>query len=353
MSRDSVRDAAFEAVTDGIVVLTGAGTVADCNPAAATALGVDRAAAVGRPLSAVAPDLAAEVDDATSEDRDGAGSDGAPAGRVVDPVGEDDRTYEVRVSPFERDGEAGRVVELRDVTERRLHRRRLSVLNRVIRHDLRNAMNVVLGYVEVVEDRLETGDAAADDPGGDRPQPDGATPTERIREAATTMLDLSSRIREVEATLDATESTETTLDVVGLVETLAGSLTLEHPRAAVSVDAPESAWVAATDVVDSAFDNLLENAVVHNHRERPTVEVTVRREGDRVAVTVADDGPGISRQELDSLRSPGETQLTHSSGVGLWQVVWLVEESGGDVAFDVDDAGTAVTVRLPAAAPPE
>ena len=346
MSRRSLREAAFETLSDGVVVLDEEGTVLDCNSAATAVLGVDAAGAVGRSLDAVAPDLAARVADAAT----GGPDDDAAAGTVVEAAGDERRTYGVEVAAFEHDGDARRAVTLRDVTERRRHRRRLSVLNRVLRHDLRNEMNVVLGYVEAIEGRLGDADAAtpAD---GDRSEDDRVSPTERIREATTAMLDLSDEIREVEATLDAGESA--TLDVVGLVEALADSLSLEHPRAAVAVDAPESAWVTAVDIVDSAFEELLENAVVHNHRDRPTVEVTVRREGDRVAVTVADDGPGISQQEIDTFRSDGETQLTHSSGFGLWQVVWLVGESGGDVSFDVDESGTAVTVRLPAAEPPQ
>ncbi|WP_435063976.1 sensor histidine kinase [Halobaculum sp. EA56] len=410
MNRASLRDAAVETSSDGVVVVGDDGTVLDCNPAAGRALGVEPEDAVGEPLPRVAPDLAATVDGgeegpdpgprgdpasdgsrAVDDDADPR-AEGAVVGSIVESGDGGDRQYEVRVSRFDADGRSGRILSLRDVTDRRRHRRRLGVLNRVLRHDLRNGMNVILGYAEMLEERRDAGDGrpgpsaplgdtVVTDPtetpdgfeGNRPPKPSGSgepgapaprggpaagragapDPVERIREAATELLDLAEQIREVEATVDATDAARTALDAVGLLSALTESLEREYPHADVTFEAPDTAWISAVDIVDSAFDNLLENAVVHSHREHPSVEVTVRREGERVAVTVADDGPGIPEQELATFRADGETQLTHSSGFGLWLVVWLVEESGGSVDFDVDETGTAVTVRLPAADPPE
>ena len=121
----------------------------------------------------------------------------------------------------------------------------------------------------------------------------------------------------------------------------------------ITVDAPDAAWITATGLVDTVFENLLENAIEHSHRERPVIEVSVEDSGEFVAVTVADDGPGIPGQELRTFQSESETAVTHSSGLGLWLVVWITESSGGRVSFDVDETGTAVTVEFPAADPPE
>ena len=80
--------------------------------------------------------------------------------------------------------------------------------------------------------------------------------------------------------------------------------------------------------MDHGDGDLLENVVSHNHRRQPSVDVTIPAVDGYVAVTVAEDGPGIPQQELATFRAGGETAATHSSGLGLWLVVWVTEESG-------------------------
>ncbi|QZX99618.1 sensor histidine kinase [Halobaculum rubrum] len=377
-SRAAAASVAVDAATEGVIVVDGDGAVVACNPAAADALGCTRESAVGGPISAVDSDLAALIDDSIADSgrsaavnaseparlltEDAVGGTGAAgtaeasgAARrrthLTDATGEGNLHYEVHVSSFDRPELHGRVITLRDVTDRHRLRRRIGVLNRLLRHDLRNEMNVVLGYVERIDERLRE-QAGQGDPSGE----DGvAVALDRITGAAETMLDRAETVRHIEATLDVEESAQTRLDVVGLVRAQVDGLELAYRSVEpqVTVDAPDAAWITTTGLVDTVFDNLLENAVEHSHRERPTIEITVTESADRVAVTVADDGPGIPSQELRTFRTEAETAVTHSSGLGLWLVVWITEASGGRVSFDVDETGTAVTVEFPAADPPE
>ncbi|MFC7068296.1 histidine kinase N-terminal 7TM domain-containing protein [Halobaculum lipolyticum] len=366
-ARAFARDTAVTESMEGVLVLTDDGVVTDCNPAAAAAIGVDRDEALGRPFEGVAPGVAEAARAVVDHDGSGGiafgggrsvGSADSP-GRITRSVDGDKRHYDVSVSDFSRRGLSGRIVTLRDVTDRHRHRRRVGVLNRILRHDLRNEMNVVMGYAEVLESELDrardgTVPPADGDPGVAANGGDGTEAVERIRESADELLDLSDTVREVGATLDAEGSTTTRLDVAALVRTQADGLEFRSPTPRVTVDSPDEAWVTASDLIDAVFENLLENAVEHSHRETPSVDVTVAVDDadGTVAVTVADDGPGIPQQELATFRADGETALTHSSGLGLWLVIWIVEESGGEVTFDVDETGTAVTVRLPGAEPP-
>jgi len=402
-SRDAAasvaREVAVDAASDGVIVVDGDDTVVVCNPAAADAVGHTRGAAVGEPIETLDPKLSALIDDLAAErstdgdstDGDSAvadsidvaippeedtrsAADGPERGRLVaDAVrdvagaagtteirggsarlgrmtGEGRRHYDVHVSSFERPNLRGRVVVVRDVTDRHRLRRRIGVLNRLLRHDLRNEMNVVLGYAEQIEDGLRER-AGREDAVDD----EMATRIDRITGAAENMLDRAETVRHVAGTLDADGSTRTRLDVVGLVRAQVEGMAMEYRSidTQITVDAPDAAWITATGLVDTVFENLLENAIEHSHRERPVIEVSVEDSGEFVAVTVADDGPGIPGQELRTFQSESETAVTHSSGLGLWLVVWITESSGGRVSFDVDETGTAVTVEFPAADPPE
>ncbi len=71
---------------------------------------------------------------------------------------------------------------------------------------------------------------------------------------------------------------------------------------------------------------------------------------EEVQVRVIDDGPGILETERRPLRTRGETNLNHTSGLDLWLVKWAVSLSAGEIAFeDRDPCGSVVTLSLPAA----
>jgi sensor histidine kinase regulating citrate/malate metabolism len=78
--------------------------------------------------------------------------------------------------------------------------------------------------------------------------------------------------------------------------------------------------------------------------------VTVERDGDAYELRVADEGPGFGEIDRAALARGEETQLEHSSGLGLWLVRWTVTSSGGTLSIEErEPRGTVVTVGLPAA----
>ncbi|WP_321163750.1 ATP-binding protein [Halorubrum saccharovorum] len=87
---------------------------------------------------------------------------------------------------------------------------------------------------------------------------------------------------------------------------------------------------SATTWIDRALDELIRNAVEHHDRERPMVEVTVESKTDAIEVRIADDGPGLTDMNRDVLETGQAVEaLYHGSGLGLWLVYWVVQQSGG------------------------
>jgi signal transduction histidine kinase len=66
--------------------------------------------------------------------------------------------------------------------------------------------------------------------------------------------------------------------------------------------------VLAVPQVDSAPENLLDNAARYNSPPDPCVEVTITTTDEHARVTIADDGPGIDEAELDAIEAGQETQ---------------------------------------------
>ena len=100
------------------------------------------------------------------------------------------------------------------------------------------------------------------------------------------------------------------------------------------------------------LDNILDNAVEHNDAETPLVEITVSTgetsASGQTTVSVADNGPGLPDDEQAVLTSEKETQLNHSSGLGLWLTRWIVRNSNGTLAVEQSAwNGTRIVIRLP------
>jgi signal transduction histidine kinase len=104
-------------------------------------------------------------------------------------------------------------------------------------------------------------------------------------------------------------------------------------------------------MVELVLDHLLDNAVRHTPPGTP-VDVRVTGESERVAVTIADQGPGVSPDILphlferfyrvDSARGRG------GAGLGLTVAAAIVGAHGGTIAArPASPTGLAVTVELP------
>jgi signal transduction histidine kinase len=216
----------------------------------------------------------------------------------------------------------------------RLLNERLTVLNRVLRHDVRNDVNAILGYAELA--RAGEGDVDA--------------ALEVIEERARQIQKLSRRGRDIEALLGGDGEQRQTVDLAAVVGSELAELESDTVGVQTQVDVPDAAMVRANPMIDVAVENLVENAV--EHAVEPTVELTVRLESVDSAwvLTIADNGPGIPEAEIRILERGEENQLRHSSGLGLWLVHWIVRESGGTITFEENDpTGSIVTIRLTAA----
>jgi signal transduction histidine kinase len=79
------------------------------------------------------------------------------------------------------------------------------------------------------------------------------------------------------------------------------------------------------------------------------IQATVRREGDRIALAVTDQGRGIPPEEIQRVFDPFYTQAKGRVGFGLSAVYGLVSALGGKVEVHSEvGRGTEVSISLPA-----
>lgn len=228
-----------------------------------------------------------------------------------------------------------------DVTERKRSQRRLReqrdklrVLNQIVRHDIRNNLQVVLGRLDML------------DTDGD----DGAAAVETARRNVDEAIELIQTAGQLsEATLEEHSERRP----VALAPALSGQV--EETRssfgaASVTVEGTiPPVDVRADGMLDSVFRNLLENAIRHNDNTTPEVTVAATEtDGGTVEVRIRDNGPGIPDDQKAEIFDYGAKGAESTgSGMGTYLVDTLVTEYGGQVRIeDAPDGGAVFVVSL-------
>jgi PAS domain S-box-containing protein len=295
----------------------------------------------GRSIEALAANSRDFIEGAHPADRDGirAAMRQLSAGEPVDieyrvNADTDYRTWVwARSHPIvDDDGTVTRVVGFaRDVTDRRERERQLIVMDRLLRHNLRNEMNLILGHAEQVRER---GGAAID------------ADLDRIVETGEHLLRTVDKERDIVALL--TENAEPgPIDLVAVAADVCDRVRDANPTATVETTLPERATVRAVPKLSLAVFELLTNAIEHADTDAPRVSVSVHCDAERVELAVVDECPPIPLQEVRVLRGERDVRsVYHGSGLGLWLVYWAVDRSEGDLEFDTSERGNRVTITL-------
>jgi PAS domain S-box-containing protein len=233
-----------------------------------------------------------------------------------------------------------------ELTEDLVREQRLSVLNRLLRHNLRNELNVISLQMEALEALYQS---PADDSERAARARDAVQSVQRVTEKITTR---AEKAHEIERIFDRLDATADRVSLSSVTSSLRGML--GDTEATVTLDVPEDLAEYEVDrEILTILDELLTNAVEHATSSDPTVRVSATRCDDgEIRFSVSDDGPGLSTQERRILTGGEETQLSHSSGLGLWMVTWIATYCGGMVTADADADGTTIHVVVPAW-PPE
>jgi len=238
--------------------------------------------------------------------------------------------------PYYEDGElAGTLAIWRNVTNLEERTRQLNVLDNILRHNIRNDMNVIYGRAGQL--RAELGDELSD-------------AADTILDRADSLLTTSEKSREVIAVLNEPRE-PTPIDLAQMARGVADEAANDWPDADIDVTGPSQLVVSATGSIQTALEELFTNAVIHNDEEEPCVRVKLAIDESWGTLSVRDNGPGIPEFDRDVLES-GEAikTLSHGSGLGLWKVYWSIKHSEGQICVDDrEPRGTEITIGLPLA----
>jgi PAS domain S-box-containing protein len=238
----------------------------------------------------------------------------------------------VRYPYYETDGTlAGTIAICRNVTDLESREEQLQVMDRVLRHNLRNDMTTIGMFAQRLADSL-SGELSSN--------------AERIHKTSRKVNQMIEKQRKITKFLTKDPRVQS-IDLARLVDTVVRRLSDQYPQADISYSTPNECTVRATMDLEEAVIELAENAIVHSDQDSPNVRVDLDCSGEATLV-ITDDGPGIPEMDRQVLaHGTGLEQLYHGSGIGLWLVHLIVTHSEGTVSVeDNDPRGTVVTIQF-------
>ena len=227
----------------------------------------------------------------------------------------------------------GIVVCARDIREENQQKQKLSILNRALRHNIRNQMNIVLGKASTLQNVEDEGYRTA---------------AEKIEEIGENVINISNKARKAQKHAGVPRDEDCRRDLVDATRQVLTKFGIRFPGVTVETDLPERGPARAPPAVDVALMELFENTVVHNPGEDDWVQVSIEVTEPTVAVRVLDRCPPIPEQVQSTIGQGVEQPLHHNDGLGLWIVQWIVESVDGSLAFGrrANDAGNVVTLTF-------
>jgi two-component system, OmpR family, phosphate regulon sensor histidine kinase PhoR len=249
----------------------------------------------------------------------------------------------LRITPFG-SKKNQRLVVTRNITDLyNLNQARRDFVSNVS-HELRTPLTVITGFLENLSDNNPQ-------PFQERPFALMLQQAERMNTIIGDLLTLSKLEMGVKPSGDlpvpVPELIAGIIDQAGALAEQKGGYRLEH-----SVD--KDLWlVGNADELQSAFSNLIFNAIIHTP-PKTRIQIDWRREEEKAVFTISDSGPGIPERHIPRLTErfyrvdKGRSRQSGGTGLGLAIVKHIINRHEGELIISSKEGyGSQFTCQFP------
>jgi len=217
----------------------------------------------------------------------------------------------------------------------------VNVLNRILRHNVRNEVNVITGRAELAASRIDDEAAQAD--------------LEAVQNAAWELSTISSRTQRIKQLLAEENAEPEPVDLDDVASKLAG-VDADTPCADVEFhDETNDVAVQATPTCPTAVADVVHQIATHNEGEvHVDVTVTVTDAGtdeEKVVLRIDDDADGLPELDVQAVNAGEETPLNHAEGLALWCLEWTVTKSDGELHVAPEDTTLKIKLSIASTGP--
>ncbi|MFW9963344.1 MAG: sensor histidine kinase [Candidatus Sifarchaeia archaeon] len=207
-------------------------------------------------------------------------------------------------------------------------RKELEIYTSLLRHDLSNDVQMILGGIELSQ--LSNG------------EPRQAAFLESTYAAAQRMRSLLHIFSLSEVEMDS--------DIVTILEKIAKRAEVAFKGMLVTVTVSNDVHQKSPKygrLVAIAFENLLRNSAQHAG-DNPNVEIEISRTGETLEVLFRDDGPGIEPSIRENLFERGTSTGPDDKGLGLYLTKKIIESESGSIDLvTTSNRGCTFIIKLP------
>lgn len=205
----------------------------------------------------------------------------------------------------------------------------ISVLQRILRHNIRNDISVIVGYLGQIEKQLDEENNELID---------------TAQETARKLADLADKTRTLTEEIAEHEGPQR-FDLESAIQGIVDDVEEDYEDVDVTVEGGIGRSITTHPSLRTVLVELVENAC--QHASDPEVQIEMQRDGTDVSITISDNGPGIPEYELATITKGEEGALEHGSGIGLWLVGWILREyHDASIGIESTDGGTIAEITL-------
>lgn len=209
--------------------------------------------------------------------------------------------------------------------------RELEVYTQLLRHDLRNDLQAILGLIELAELFVDVS-------------------TEKVKENLSQSMSLGSRMVQLLHVFSMPlEQPETNL--VKHIEEAAQESQKTHGDLKITIsseDEVSKTKFTASRLLPMVWHNIFRNAAQYAGFEA-RVQVDISLEEGMFVINISDDGPGIPEDKRKYLFRRGSGSESEESGLGLYLCKIVLESHGGSIELvdNPEQDGTRYRIRIP------
>jgi PAS domain S-box-containing protein len=230
------------------------------------------------------------------------------------------------------------VVEGRDITDREEKRKRMGMVQRVMRHNIRNDLTKVRGWAQIMSE-----------------EPDADTRLDHLSQIEDTLDEWEKITQDMERLRDIETSTEKDGRVIKAHSAIRSAISRcrnEYPSVEITQTSINSENVWISGIVEEAVKKLIMTMIDQPSGEESQLNLSLSKPNEGwVAIEVVDTGNRMNQQEGEILSTGEETALVHAQGTGIWVIRTLIKEAGGNISVQVTDTETKVAFRVPTKRP--
>lgn len=255
--------------------------------------------------------------------------------RIKRPSGEI-QWIEMSISKLPVGDESYVIAVIRNIDEYKMKLRHFYLLNRIVRHNFRNKLQIVSGRFAQIDD--EPGENEIFD---------------QIRRAIAELVKLTGWVNRI-TSLNGEEKNMDRVSIHRLLEDEVKKYKNKYPTISWELDT-ENVYIDANPLLKRAFHELIDNAVRHNPHEDLAITVSARENfsDQQIDIKIIDTGQPIPEIEVTPLLNGDESdQLAHGENIGLWEVQTIISRHQGILQLTENTTErTVIEITLPLADP--